>query len=135
MHWWLMYTGFVVDVEMRVGGDGALGSGGRGRWCRLYTARSSRAAKSESASDASPSSRMGSQIDFRWANNPPSTNEFVFDTLLALELRLDTGPFLDTASENRAMGDDVGFLLADPELVLGVHVDKRACIHHQWLTC
>ena len=85
----------------------------------------------ESSSDSS----MGSQIDFRWANNPPSTNEFVFDTLLALELRLDTGPFLDTASENRAMGDDVGFLLADPELVLGVHVDKRACIHHQWLAC
>lgn len=73
---------------------------------------------------------MGSQIDLRWANNPPLANEFVFGALLVLDT--DTGPLLATASEKRAMGDDTPDTpCCLPELVLGVHVDKRACIHHR----
>lgn len=70
---------------------------------------------------------MGSQIDLRWTNDPPSTNEFEFGALL----ELDTGPLLGPASEKRAMGDDTPCTGLLPELVFGVHVDKRACIHHR----
>ena len=142
VHWWLMYTGLVVVVEMRVGADGVLGgSGGRGRWCRLYIARSSRAAKSESASDASsegespgtasPSSRMGSQIDFRAGTNP---NEACSNPPLNPPLRppnmlpcvvqfvrmfsLSPGP---TTSDRRDSGG--------PTDGLCCQCDKRACIH------
>lgn len=119
---------------MRVGGLG------RGRCCRLYTSNSSRAAKSEiiSIAEEDGSSRMGSQIDFRWWNvcpprelaGPGSVFQFLFSHSLVLPERtvlvLQLG-----ANENRAMGEDVdGEALLFCSSHVGV-VDKRACIQRR----